>query len=85
VASFVQYIGFGLFGPKVLPAFINYIPVKERQSIGVYGQLLVCGHTHRPYYNDRQKFIDVGFFNYGWANYMEIDETGKFKLVSRRY
>ncbi len=85
VAGLVQSAGFGVFGAKVLPGFINYIPAKKRWSVGMPGQLLVCGHTHRPYHSSQNDFVDIGFFNYGWANYMEIDDTGDFKLISRRY
>jgi predicted phosphodiesterase len=85
VADVVQQGGFGLFGPKILPSFINYMPAMERRSIGAPEQVLVCGHTHRPYINKKTGFLDIGFFNFGWANYMEIDETGNYKLISRRY
>lgn len=85
VANYVQQIGFGIFGPKILPAFINHIPPQDRSAIGDPEQILVCGHTHRPYVNAKSNFLDIGFFNFGWANYMEIDETGNFKLISRRY
>lgn len=84
-ADIAQCVGFGLFGPKVLPAFINHISTSQRKEIGLDGQILVCGHTHRPHYNKKSNFVDIGFFNHGWANYMEIDETGNFKLISRRY
>ncbi len=85
VAGLVQAVGFGLFGPKILPAFINYIPSNQRSLVGKTDQILVCGHTHRPYYNRKSNFVDTGFFNYGWANYMEIDDEGAFELISRRY
>lgn len=85
VANLVQQVGFGLFGPKVLPAFINHIPLQERSAIGEPGEILVCGHTHRPYIDTKSNFLDIGFFNFGWANYMEIDDDGSFKLTSRKY
>ncbi|PIS21984.1 hypothetical protein COT50_04325 [candidate division WWE3 bacterium CG08_land_8_20_14_0_20_41_10] len=85
VANVIQQVGFGLFGPKILPSFINYISAQERQSIGLPDQLLVCGHTHRPHANKKTGFLDIGFFNFGWANYVEIDNTGNYKLVSNRY
>lgn len=85
VAEIVQGVGFGLFGPKVLPAFINHIPKDKRDIVAEKEAVLVCGHTHRPYHNKKLKFVDIGFFSYGWANYMEIDENGDFKLISQRY
>jgi predicted phosphodiesterase len=85
VANIIQSVGFGLFGPKILPGFLNYISAKDRRSIGIPGQLLVCGHTHRPYINKKGGFLDIGFFNFGWANYLLIDDTGKYYLTSKRY
>lgn len=85
VANLIQQVGFGVFGPKVLPAFVNHISLQERRLIGNSKEILVCGHTHRPYINKKLNFLDIGFFNFGWANYMVIDDAGNFKLVSRRY
>jgi UDP-2,3-diacylglucosamine pyrophosphatase LpxH len=83
--DFIQSIGFGLFGPKVLPAIINRIPTEVRATIGKSGYLLVCGHTHRPGHVAKNNFLDIGFLNYGWANYLLIDDSGEFKIVSKRY
>lgn len=85
INDLIQTIGFGLFGPKVLPAIINRIPTKVRESIGKPGYLLVCGHTHRPGYVLGNNFLDIGFFNYGWANYLKIDGSGEFKMINERY
>lgn len=81
----IQYIAFEIFGPKILPSIVNHISQKERDKIGKPGYLLVCGHTHRPGYNPKRQFIDIGFFNFGWANYLSIDSKGEFDLVSKRY
>jgi UDP-2,3-diacylglucosamine pyrophosphatase LpxH len=81
----LQNVGFGLFGPRVLPAVINRIPQDVRATIGKPDQLLVCGHTHRPGYMPKTNFVDIGFFNYGWANYLSINDAGEFNLVSKRY
>ena len=84
-SALIQNVVFRMFGPRILPSIINYIPAKTRNSIGNPGYLLVCGHTHRPYYNQKKSLIDIGFFNYGWANYLVIDDSGDFKLNSQRY
>lgn len=85
IAEIAQSVGFGLFGPKVLPAFINHMSSEIRAVAAEKDSVLVCGHTHRPYHNKELNFVDIGFFSYGWANYMEIDESGEFNLISRRY
>ena len=85
VAGFVQKVGFGLLGPRIIPAIINRIPTEVRATVGKSGYLLVCGHTHRPQYVPKSNFLDVGFFNHGWANYLLINNMGGFKLASTRY
>ena len=83
--AIIQNIGFGIFGPKILPAIINRIPAEVRANIGKPGYLLVCGHTHRPGYVPKSNFLDIGFFNHGWANYLKIDDLGEFKMINERY
>lgn len=83
--SLIQSIGFGLFGPKVLPSFINHLPAELLSKVKKSGYILVCGHTHRPAHNPKNSFLDIGFFNFGWANYLIIDDSGDFKLVNERY
>jgi len=85
VASIVQDVGFGIFGPRILPSIINRIPAEVRVTIGKSNYLLVCGHTHRPGHAPKNGFLDVGFFSHGWANYLKIDESGEFEMVSKRY
>jgi len=85
VASFIQTVVFTLLGARALPSFFNYISKDLRNKISSPQYLLVCGHTHRPYLNKRNNFVDIGFFNYGWANYLTIDDSGEFKMISERY
>ena len=84
-AACIQRAIFGLFGPKAFPVFINHMSATVRRKAGKPQYLLVCGHTHRPFYSKRSNFIDIGFFNYGWANYLTIDNFGDFKLHSHKY
>jgi len=42
VAGIIQQLGFGVFGPKILPSFINHISTKTRNGVGKPGHLLVC-------------------------------------------
>lgn len=85
IAGLIQRAGFGLFGPKFFPNYVNKIPKYVRNSICPQDYILVCGHTHKQYDNKKLNFVDLGFFNYGWANYMEIYENGDYKLFSYKY
>lgn len=85
LATFIQKTLFTFFGPKILPNSFNHIPQEVRAKIGNPNHLLVCGHTHRPHYDKTCNFMDIGFFNYGWANYLLIDDEGKFEFKSERY
>lgn len=81
----VQRIIFTIFGPNAFPRSFNAITKEEREKITSSENILVCGHTHKPQYQPDLNFIDIGFFNYGFANYMLIDNEGNFELKSERY
>jgi predicted phosphodiesterase len=85
VAGIIQGILFKIFGPAVFPEKFNKMTLEERKRIAPLDYLLVCGHSHRPLYQPNLNFIDIGFFNYGWANYMLINEQGQFDFISERY
>ena len=81
----VQRIIFFIFGPHILPKSFNFIDKEKRAQITSLDNILVCGHTHRPLYQPDLNFIDIGFFNYGYANYLLIDNQGNFEIKSERY
>jgi len=81
----IQLIVFTLFGPNFFPKIFNKMDVKTRLKITKKDNLLVCGHSHTPQYNKKLNFVDTGFFNYGWANYMIIEANGSFKLKQEKY
>jgi predicted phosphodiesterase len=81
----IQRIIFSIFGPHVLPKSFNFINKEERQRLTSLDNILVCGHTHRPQYQKDLNFIDLGFFNYGYANYLLIDNEGNFEIKCERY
>ncbi len=85
VAGITQSVIFTIGGSKILPEKFNYMTLEQRKRIAPIEYLLVCGHSHRPMYQPKLNFIDIGFFNYGWANYMLIDDMGEFKFVSEKY
>src|SRR3989344_3091091 len=72
----IQYTIFSLFGPFAYPKSFNNISKQDRESITSMQNLLVCGHTHRPELRKDLHFADLGAFNYGYANYMWIDDNG---------
>jgi len=85
IASTIQSILFTILGAKAFPQTFNEITIEQRKAIAPIEYLLVSGHTHRPQYKPEINFIDIGFFNYGWANYMLINENGDFEFKSERY
>ncbi|MFA5776490.1 MAG: metallophosphoesterase family protein [Patescibacteria group bacterium] len=85
ITRFIQNTIFNLLGAYALPFFFNYISKDLRNKTSSLQYLLVCGHTHRPYLNKKNNFIDTGFFDYGWANYLIIDDLGNFTIVNERY
>lgn len=84
-SGWIQLALFKVFGANVFPKAFNKISKEKRASITNPDYLLVCGHSHTPQYNKKMNFLDLGFFNYGWANYMIIDKNGNFDFVSERY
>lgn len=85
IGTKIQKILFGLFGPNIFPKSFNEMTLEERKAIAPMDYLLVCGHSHTPQYKPEFNFIDIGFFNYGWANYMLIDDKGDFEFKSEKY
>lgn len=85
IAGIIQGVGFALLGPNILPKKFNEMTIFEREKIAPMEYLLVCGHSHKPQYQPNLNFIDIGFFNYGWANYMLIDDKGDFEFHSEKY
>lgn len=85
VAAKIQATMFKLFGPNIFPKRFNKMSLEERKAIAPIENLVVCGHSHKPQYQPDLNFIDIGFFNYGWANYMLIDDRGEFEFKSERY
>ena len=58
---------------------INY-----RRKNKNYGDYLILGHLHFPYWGKRLKYINTGFINHGLASYTTI-ENGKIKLYWHTY
>jgi predicted phosphodiesterase len=85
IAEVVQTIIFKFIGPTAFPTKFNKMSFEERKRIAPLDYLLVCGHSHRPQYQPEINFIDIGFFNFGWANYMIIDDRGEFDFISEKY
>lgn len=85
VAEILQYLIFNIAGPRALPKKFNKMSLEERKRVAPLDYLLVCGHSHRPLYQPELNFIDIGFFNFGWANYMLINDNGEYDFVSERY
>ncbi len=81
----IQDLAFRIMGANIFPEKFNNMTLEQRKSIAPINNLLVCGHSHKPQYNPELNFMDIGFFNYGWANYMLIDDEGNFEFKSERY
>ena len=47
-------------------------------------QYLVCGHTHLPEYDQKNKFINTGFIDGGYASYLAI-WGDSFELITTKY
>lgn len=85
IAGIIQRLVFGIFGPNAFPKKFNNMTKEVRESVASLEYLLVCGHSHTPQYKPELNFMDIGFFNYGWANYLVIDKEGNFEFKSERY
>jgi predicted phosphodiesterase len=87
---------FGIFAEKlsmkVFPShkytgFVNNKIKLGRKKINIgENQILVCGHTHCPEFNLKEKFINTGMIRYGYATYLVIDDIANtIELKSARY
>jgi len=85
ILHFIQFLAFTILGPFAYPNKFNDISLEERKALTSMENILVCGHTHRPEHRKSLNFIDLGAFNYGYANYMLIDKEGNFELKSEKY
>lgn len=47
-------------------------------------QFFICGHTHLPEIDIKNKFANPGFIKYGYGSYLMIND-GKIKLYEERY
>ncbi|TSC56970.1 MAG: Uncharacterized protein G01um101418_2 [Parcubacteria group bacterium Gr01-1014_18] len=69
--------------------YINFAAWNEKMKSWVakgLGQreILVCGHTHFPEFNLKEKFINLGFIDKGYSSYLKI-QGKEMKLVEERY
>lgn len=85
VTSQLQGLIIKILGPHAFPKSFNKMTLEQRKTFAPIDSLLVCGHSHTPQHNKEMNFFDLGFFNFGWANYMVVDEKGKFEFVSEKY
>jgi len=58
----------------------NEIKRKKRDK----NKWLITGHTHYAEIDDQKKYANSGIFNYGFAQYLEIDKNG-IKLIKEKY
>jgi len=47
-------------------------------------ELFIFGHTHSPDFSLDDRYVNIGFINAGFANYLKI-EDGKLDLVKEKY
>lgn len=47
--------------------------------------IYVCGHTHHVEDDSTNRFVNTGYFDFGVANYLLIDNKGKYTLKRNRY
>ncbi len=85
VCTVIQKYVIKVFGPNTFPEFLNKFTKQERDSIADINSIIVCGHSHKQQYKSEMNFVDIGFFNYDWANYLVIDENGSFTLHQESY
>lgn len=85
IGTWIQTVLFAIFGPNIFPEKFNKMTKEERGAVAPLDYLLVCGHSHKPQYKEDLNFIDIGFFNFGWANYMTISDEGDYEFFSEKY
>lgn len=57
--------------------FVNNKMKREREVLGAKEkQILICGHSHCPENNSKNKYLNSGMFQMGFAEYIIIDEKG---------
>ncbi len=59
---------------------INYAKTKLPPD-----QILVCGHTHSPYFSLKDRYINLGDVISHRLSYLEINHSNKLKLVRLTY
>lgn len=58
--------------------------IKKKSDLLAQDIVLVCGHTHVSVHNQEYSYINTGFINFGYCQYLEVDgET--FTLRSEKY
>jgi len=50
--------------------------IKKKRNGETKNGYLICGHTHYPEIDHKNKFLNTGFMKFGIASYLLIDENG---------
>lgn len=50
--------------------------IKEKRNGKTKNGFIVCGHTHYPEIDHKNKFLNTGFMKFGIASYLLIDSNG---------
>ena len=78
-----------ILGPDIInlapPVIIKHRKIKGwvERKIG-QKQILICGHSHRAYFNPEKKYINCGFVNGSHAQYLIIGDE-EIELVRTGY
>lgn len=59
--------------------FVNYASLSLKKN-----EVLVCGHTHVPFFDQYVNYINDGFIRFGFATYLEISDNW-YGLKHSRY
>lgn len=63
---------------------INKKMKKWWESQSLEKEILVCGHSHWAEFNLNARYLNSGFVNYGYGQYLKISKD-KLELVEERY
>lgn len=77
-----------VYGKSFLNQFFtrrNKIIKKRIKNKLKKGEFLVCGHSHYPEVDEKNRFANSGTIGGGFASYLLIDEKGKIWLKEERY
>lgn len=90
ITEFFQYLLIGIMGLKAFSILFGSMNDTLKKSIALDlakdpNAIFFFGHVHVAELDLANRFVNTGIFNYGYAQYVTVDDKGNVKAINERY